>query len=288
MKDVKTSAHGLLQQNITRTDKGFRLLTSRLRLKPDFIIIGGQRCGTTSLYRYLLDHPDIAGSRRKEVHFFDNNFHRGEQWYSAHFPLSLSRQAREARGRQLVTGEASPYYLFHPRVPRRVRQLVPNAKLIVLLRNPVARAYSHYHLSVRLGFETLPFAEAIKAEQERLCGEQERMLADESYYSLSHQHHSYVARGIYVDQLKTWFDAFPRQQMLVLRSEDFFADTAVTVRQVTDFIGVNPYQESQYEVHNDIKYDSLPDTMRGFLHDYYRPHNQRLYDYLGTDFKWHS
>lgn len=289
--DMAMSAIGeftRMATSMSSAAKGFRVLSSPLRLLPDFIIIGGQRCGTTSLYRYLVEHPDIAGARRKEVHFFDNSFHRGTRWYNAHFPLSLERRAREMRGHPLITGEASPYYLFHPHAPRRVRQLVPNAKLIALLRNPVDRAYSHYHLSVRLGFETLPFEQAIESEHERLNGELERMLADDKYYSRSHQHHSYLARGIYVDQLKIWLDTFPREQILILRSEDFYADPGPAIQQVTDFIGLNPYRKARYEVHNDGKYNSLSDDMRAFLYEYYAPHNERLNDYLGMDFGWNS
>src|SRR5439155_957892 len=126
-----------------------------------------------------------------------------------------------------LTGEASPYYLFHPRVPKRVRELLPSVKLIVLLRNPCDRAYSHYHHEVRLGVEALPFEAAIEREGERLRGEPEKLLASDTYYSFNHQHYSYLARGVYIDQLLAWRgDLFPKEQLLILRSEDPYANPA--------------------------------------------------------------
>ena len=128
---------------------------ARLGLGPDFLIIGTQRGGTTSLYDYLSEHPCIAGAVKKEIEFFDLNYHRGIGWYRAHFPSVLERlYARRARGRKLVTGEATPYYLFHPHAPRRMQEAAPESRLIILLRNPVERAYSHYWHEVRHGSYT--------------------------------------------------------------------------------------------------------------------------------------
>jgi hypothetical protein len=279
-------ARSNVRSTVTRANERFRTLSSPLRLLPDFIIIGGQRCGTTSLYKYLVEHPEIAPARRKEVHFFDNNFEHGLHWYSAHFPLRLSRQAQSAFGKPLICGEASPYYLFHPLVPQRIRDTLPNVKLITLLRDPAARAYSHYHLSKRLGLEPLIFEEAIAAEDSRLAGEAERMVANERYYSLSHQHHSYLARGIYVDQIARWHATFPTEQLLILRSEDFYADPGGIIRQVTDFIGVDPIRKQHFDIHNDGKYSTLTTATRDFLYEYFEPHNQRLSEYLGRDFGW--
>ena len=146
---------------------------------PDFLIIGTQRGGTTSLYNYLLARPQIAAATRKEVHFFDNNFHRGIPWYRAHFPsLIQGDMAETIRGQRFITGEASPYYLFHPHAPARAALVVPKAKLIVLLRNPVDRAYSHYCRMVKKGRETLSFEDALAQEEIRTRGEGQRLAAD--------------------------------------------------------------------------------------------------------------
>src|SRR5579863_6754349 len=126
--------------------KAVRAASSRIRLLPDFMIIGTQKGGTTSLYNYLIDHPNISSIFKKEPHFFDFNFYKGVSWYRAHFPSLLEKYYSErVHGQKFITGEASPYYLYHPLVPQRIKETMPTAytKFIVLLRNPIDRAYSH-------------------------------------------------------------------------------------------------------------------------------------------------
>src|SRR5437016_5579333 len=183
-------------------------LTERVRGNPPhFIIIGAQRCGTTSLFEYLARHPSFSLPSQKELHFFDYQYHNGADWYRKQFPLLLGG---------VITGEASPYYLLHPHVPRRIRDWNPDVKLIVLLRNPVDRAYSHYYHEVRLEAEPLDFEAALDVEAERMEGQVERMRADPYYYSYNHQHFSYVSRGIYIHQLESWMTSvFSREQVLI-------------------------------------------------------------------------
>ena len=168
--------------------RAFRVTTSPLRMMPDFIIIGTQKGGTTSLYRYLIDHPNIAPIYIKEPHYFDIHFHKGIGWYRSHFPTAVEKYyARHVEKHDLITGEASPYYLFHPRAPQRVAKTLPKAKLIILLRNPVDRAYSQYQHQLRQpGVEPLSFEEAIAYEEKRLAGEEEKILRDEKYDSFNH------------------------------------------------------------------------------------------------------
>lgn len=260
----------------------YRMLTGRFRLLPDFIIIGAQRCGTTSLHSYLTAHPLVGAPCEKELHFFDYGFERGLAWYRSNFPWRL----RRALGQTFITGEASPYYMFHPLAARRIRQAVPDARLIVLLRNPVDRAYSHYHHTVRIGRETLSFEDAIEAEPERLDGEREKILRGQGYYSHAHQSFSYVSRGIYVDQLREWMSVFPREQFLILRSEDFYADPGATVGRVLEFLGLPAWDQIRYKKFNDASYPEMDPAMRKRLADVFRPHNRRLYEYLGMDFRW--
>ncbi len=268
--------------------KIYRGLTSPLRLLPDFIVIGGKKCGTSSLYNYLVEHSDITPAFRKEVHFFDNNAGKGNTLrYRAYFPTSLyKRRFERTRGSDLITGEATPYYLFYPLAPERVRYVVPCAKLIALLRDPVDRAYSHYHHEFRRGTEKLSFEEAIEREAERLGGERERMFRDGNYDSSSHRRHSYLSRGNYVDQLQNWRKFFPKEQLLVLKSEDLFADPAAIVGQTLDFLGLSLLEREEYSKDNKGSYLGMDPTIRRRLVDYFRPHNERLYDYLGRDFGW--
>lgn len=254
---------------------------------PHFIIIGGQRCGTTSLYEYLKKHPCIFSALVREVHFFDDNFAKGVSWYRAHFPTLLYRNyIKSIRKQDFVTGEASPYYLFHPHAPKRVHETIPRVKLIVLLRDPIDRAYSHYHHEVRLGFENLSFKEAIKKERERLRGQLEKIANNDNYVSFNHNHYSYVSRGIYVDQLKIWMRFFPRKQILILKSEDLFDNPSRNFDSVTDFLQLPKWQLKEYRKYHVGHYTKMGATIRKQLLDFFEPHNQRLFDYLKMDFGW--
>jgi Sulfotransferase domain len=267
--------------------EGYGLATSAMRSLPDFIIIGGQRCATSSLHLYLAEHRAIGAPSMKEVHFFDLNFDRGFLWYRGHFPTAaymhvLSRIA----GMRSTTGEGSPYYMFHPTAPYRIADTLPDVKLIVMLRDPVARLISHYHHERSLGFEHLPLSEALKLENERLEGEEERIISDPTYNSYSHQHHSYVARGRYAEQLERWFDVFPREQILILESKRFFSDPTSGYDRTLGFLGMPPAGRTSFEAVNTLRYPPVEVDLRAELYDYYRTHNARLYAMLGQDYDW--
>src|SRR5215471_396843 len=152
----------------------YRGMSSSMRVMPDFLIIGGQRCGTASLYYYLTEQHGIISAATKEVHFFDDFYTRGLDWYRAQFATVTYKYYIESVLRHpFITGEASPYYIFHPHAPRRIAQVLPHVKIIALLRNPIDRAYSQHWLEVKGKYETLPFEEAIKREPERIAGEHE-------------------------------------------------------------------------------------------------------------------
>lgn len=257
------------------------LLTSNSKHVPDFLIIGAQKCGTTSLYNYLIQHPQIIPALYKEVHFFDINFEKGLDWYRRQFPLLL-----ESSKKWRITGEASPYYIFHPHTPKRVFQIMPKTKLIVLLRNPADRAYSHYHHQVRMGTESLSFNEAIKKEKSRLKSEIMKMLKDENYHSLPYQYYSYLARGRYVEQLKTWMNLFPMEQFLILKSEDFYSNPAIVFHRVLDFLELPRFELKQYTKDNTGDYLKLDLQLRNDLLAYFKPYNRQLYKCLGIDFNW--
>jgi hypothetical protein len=253
---------------------------------PDFVIIGAQKGGTTFLYDLLSQHPLVEPAAKKELHFFDHRFDFGVEWYSRCFP-----RPRWEGGRRTITGEASPYYLFHPHAARRAAEVVPEARLIALLRNPVERAYSHHQQLVRKGGEPLGFEEAIVAEEARLRDERDRMLEDEHYASFEHQRLSYLSRGIYVDQLLRWSEFFDREQMLVLKAEDFFKNPRDTLMLVLEFLGLPGWEPAAEELEgakrNEGGYEREMDpATRKRLEEYFEPHNNRLYDFLGTDFGW--
>lgn len=265
------------------------LPTSPLRLEPHYLIIGAQRSGTTSLYRYLIQHPGVGPVLlEKGVHFFDVNYEKGLAWYRSHFPSVVYRRwVRSRYGMELLAGEASPYYLFHPLAPDRVAGDLPGAKLIVMLRDPVRRAYSQYRHEVDRGFEHLPtFEDALAAEPDRLAGEIERITSDPTYRSFNHQHFSYLARGHYLDQLERWLARFPRECLLLIESAQFFADPHAALERVHRFLGLPPWPPPPIVKHNAGRYPGMREGTRERLVAHFAEPNRALYRLLGVDFGW--
>ena len=254
-------------------------LTSAARPLPDFLILGAQKGGTTALYSYLRRHPSITGPSWKEVSYFDRHYVRGEAWYRGNFP-------NKARTRGKLVGEASPSYLFHPLAPERVRADIPNAKLVALLRNPVDRALSHYNHEVALGREPLSFEAALAAEEARLAGEVERLVAEPRYFSREWWSHTYQARGRYAEQLERWLAVFPREQLLIVPSDDLAAEPAEAHARVLDFLGAAPQRLDQYPRVYEREYEPMnPETREQLAAEFEEP-NQRLYELLGRELGW--
>ncbi len=257
--------------------RAYGLATASVRPLPDFLILGAQKAGTTALYAYLRWHPEITGPSFKEVSFFDRHYVRGERWYRAHLP---------ARRSGTIVGEASPSYLFHPLAPQRVAQLLPHARLIALLRNPVDRAFSHYQHEVALGREPLTFEEAIDREDERMQGEVEHMLRDPEYFSEAWWNYTYLARGQYAAQLERWFQAFPRERLLVLLTDELADDPAGTHRRVLEFLGVEPQELSSYPRIFERKYEQMASETRARLERSFEEPNDRLASLLNRQLPW--
>jgi hypothetical protein len=274
---VKTAAPRLIWR--------YRKTTWRLRALPDFIIIGAQKAGTTSMFRYLSQHSKLLPSCVKEVHFFDgglnsdvDNFAKGEGWYRAHFPLKKHLNDHSK------TFEASPLYIFNPFTAKRIFDLVPEVKIIALLRNPTERAISHYFREKRKGRESLPILEALQEEEKRL----ESVDNNKDYKHKNFRHFTYKRRGLYKEQIERFLSYFPMQQMFVLSSEDFFREPDHTLRQVFEFVGVDTgfkikdlrpraVGKNKRKVHADVYQ---------YLNDYFLPHNQALYTLLGKSYEW--
>lgn len=251
-----------------------------LRPLPDFLIVGGQRCGTTSMFHVLRGHPDVvAPVFHKGVHYFDVNFHRGEAWYRGHFPV-------RSDVRRTLAFESSPYYMHHPSAPSRIATALPGVRLIVMLRDPVERAYSAYEHEFARGFETEPFERALDLEPERLAGEAARMLADPTYQSHSHRHHGYATRGEYADQLARLFELFGRDRVLVLESDRFFEQPAAELPKVLDFLGLDPWRPSSFEQHNARPRPPMPAYLRDRLDERFGPHDEMLGQLLGESPRW--
>ncbi|MCK6473392.1 MAG: sulfotransferase domain-containing protein [Planctomycetes bacterium] len=256
-------------------------------VKPDFLILGGQKCGSTTLFGTLIQHPDIFRPRKKEPMYFTHRFNRRAAWYRANFPSYPVKAARKLMGKRFVTFEASPYYLFHPLAPQRVRSQLPDVKLIALLREPVERAYSHYQHMIRINRETLKFEDAIAKEEERLSGEREKMLSEDGFNSDSFRFLSYKARGIYVDQLMEWTKEFPRERLLVLQTEALKRDPQAVTDRVLDFLGLPRWNGFVHKPENVGGYkEPMGSAIREELRTYFKPHNERLWTWLGERWDW--
>jgi hypothetical protein len=257
----------------------YRQKTARFRCLPDFIIIGAQKGGTSSLLYYLSQHPQLSIHDINEIHFFDIQYLRGINWYRSLFPLKIMNKK---------TGEASPYYLFHPHVAQRVYTHCPKVKLIVMLRNPVYRAYSNYMMQKQNGrFDPLhTFEEAIEIEEDKLSEEANKLLNNPLYHSIIHQRFSYLARGMYYTQLTKWLKYFPLNQFLFIKSEDFFNDPFQELLRVYQFLGIKIQKSVNLTPQNTNNYLPMNEKTRSCLYTYFAEENKKLSEILGSDFLW--
>lgn len=260
-------------------------MTAPLRSMPDFVVIGAQKAGTTSFFEYITSLPEVHSGLRKEIHYFDRlMYHREPAWndeiyYRSMFPPVWTE----------ATGEASPYYMFHPLAVDRLAAMVPGAVLVALLRDPVERAYSHYHHERREGREDLSFPDAIAAEAERLAGEEERLRSDPTAGSFAYRHHSYLSRGRYASQLARVFDHYPRRRVLVVDSHRFFASPRRNLAGVLGAIGVPPSRARDAEVGHIARrgeYPEMAPATERALRSKFAPHDRALRDLLGRSFSW--
>jgi tetratricopeptide (TPR) repeat protein len=285
---VALSKQGKVQESIALFQTAVRLQTiaSRPELSeigwnseklrsPDFTIVGSPRCGTTSLYKYITSHPQILAAANKEICFFSEHFNKGMAWYQAHFPPDIEAH-------NFLTGEATPTYLTHPLAPERLYGCLPNMKLIVILRNPSDRAFSHYQMLVRRGTERRSFEIAIDSELKLLADATETSLADSSYWKDCH----YIYKSLYFYHLKQWMNIFPREQFLILQSEEFYANPAIALKQVFEFLGVSDFQLRDYPKYNGANYQPGDDVLHRRLREYFQPHNRKLAEFLNREFCW--
>jgi hypothetical protein len=252
-----------------------RLLTSPLRTLPDFLLMGFPKCGTTSLYMYLTQHPQIAAAFEKETRYF--NYHQtwGLLWYRANFPTVFEKALRARGGKRVLTGEGTPLYILDPDTYRGIHSMNPEAKIIILLRNPIDRAYSNYRHLCRLGMAgRLDIGAYLDRE---LAGPPSK---ESPFLNIA-------ASGVYVDYIRKLHAVFPRKQVLILKSEDLFAEPEATVGRCLRFLALPPNPLGKYGKFNDGRHkEGLDRAARKRLADFYRPHNRELYDYLGVDFGW--
>lgn len=263
-----------------------RNLRARTGCLPDFIILGTQKGGTTSLYRYLIQHPHIHTATRKEIGYFNKRYDRSLPWYRTHFPTRLTRTFhRQVKRHPFITGEADPAYILDPHALHAIRKLTPGVKLILLLRDPVQRAWSHYRHALRLGVEPLGFDAALDAEEERIENQWTRMMRGEAYLGLQIYHYAYQRTGHYAEQMDPLLALFPREQVLIMKSEDLFIDPPATVARVVEFLGLPAFPLTDYRTYNQGVRDELEPHLRQRLEAYFEPHCRRLFA-LDETLRW--
>lgn len=280
-----------LTEWVRRSLVTYGVRTSERRPLPDFLIIGTKRGGTTSMWNYLIQHPLVLrlfpAWNTKASHYFEENWGESLAWYRSHFPTERYRALAERRhGGPTRVGEAAPLYMFHPLAAQRVHDVLPDVRLIVLLRDPVDRAFSHWKERRNNGLEPLDFATALEREDERTAGEREKLIADPTYFSEPYDWYTYRARGRYIEHLEPWLERFDRTQLLILQSEDLYTDPAGIYATTLEFLRLPPHTLRDFEVYNDRPSEPMDADVRAELTAYYQPYNAALSERLGVQFDW--
>ena len=268
---VQAYQKGCYQHTILeRPDLKARTWKAQKELGPDYIIIGAGKCGTSSLHKYIGAHPNVLLPHKKELNFFNSHLTWGKEWYLAQFPSITDSP-------DFVTGESSPGYFHSHSVDTRIHNFFPTTKFILLLRNPVDRAVSwHYH-NVKRGWENRRLETVMDAEIARLS-----QLSEADYATAG----GHLAEGLYFYKLRRWMSLFEKEQFLVLESETFYSQTSTVMKEVFDFLELAPYEAQNYPKYNIGSYSKISPSLRQKLEDVFRPHNQKLSEYLNKDFSW--
>lgn len=264
-------------------------LTAGARMTPSFLIVGAKRAGTTSMYQSVVGHPQVMSAvLLKEVHYFDTHYQQGWAWYQGHFPTKLNAAIRARRiGLPMITGEATPYYMWHPLSPARIQADLPEVRLIVLVRDPVQRAYSEHAHGVTGGWETeRSFERALELEGERIAGERERLIADPTYHSVHYAHHAYLQRGHYIEQLETMEAVFGRDRIHVIDSDALFDDAGPAMAGLFSFLRLSEWAVPRLHNLNARPRSRLTPELSERLAAHFEPADQRLADWLGWTPSW--
>tara|TARA_Y100000996_G_C22552171_1_gene654098 strand:+ start:1429 stop:2511 length:1083 start_codon:yes stop_codon:yes gene_type:complete len=271
------------QQN---TFSPFRKITSKIRTTPDFIIFGGTRSGCMTLTKYILEHTNVFLVRN--AHFFEYMYSNKLQWYKLHFPTNLYKSFYHLKNKKkLLVGEQTGTYYAHPDVPKRIREHLPDVKLIAMFRNPVKSTYSKYYHFFNEGQELNSFDDAIKMELERIkiANENPDFVTSNPNFDSDVNFH-YLRHGHYAEKLKNWFSVFPKEQILILTNDEFNADIDKTLNQVFDFLELPSYTVKNKIKHNVGKYPEMKDSTKKLLQNYFKPHNEEFYNLIGRKLDW--
>ena len=272
-KIFRTIKYLIIQRNVYG-------ITSFIRVLPDFFVVGVVRSGTTSLYYYLDQHPCVMKSAYDELGFFDSNFDLGWNWYKSLFPTIMQKKKIEKRNGKFLTFDDTPFYVYNSTAVKRIKRNFPDAKIIVIFRNPIDRAYSNYFLGVNGGKEKRKFDDLIEEEMILINRRNKQVLFDETLSE------TYLGRGLYAEQLKVWFSEFPKDSVKIIKSEEFAENTQDIMKDLFQFLDLPEYKISNIEKKNVTKYPPMKKETREKLEEFFRSHNKELYNMLGKDYGW--
>lgn len=275
-------------QNAIRTaTRAVGRATSGVRMLPDLIVAGAQRCGTTTLYRLLVDHPAIVRPLfHKGIGYFDIGYDHPWSWYRGHFPVAPVAAARTRAYGKPLTFDSSGYYMFHPLAAERIARHLPDVKVVTLVRDPVERAFSAYKHEKARGFETEDFETALALEDERLAGEVERIQADPSYQSFHHRHHAYVGRGRYAEQIVRLQEALSPEQVFVIDANRFFAEPVEQFARLQEWLGLPVHDPAKVEQANARPSKPMAESLRSALLERFDESDAELSAILGATPSW--
>ena len=257
----------------------FKGINAKNHALPNFIIIGAMKSGTTSLYNYICDHPSVISAEYDEIGFFDSNYHLGLNWYRSLFPTKKQLKSLEQKEGQGITGEDTPFYFWNEEAANRIKDILPNVKLIIILRNPINRAYSEYHDKIQSGRITKSFEEYIHSELEDLkknspppskCNEDDSMLL----------------RGIYSEQFEIWTKIFSRKQIIVLQSEQLLEKPQKVLNDICYFLGLTEFNLKNKFSEKKKEYEDMNPQTREILRDFYHSHNEKLFRMIEKRYDW--
>jgi len=261
-------------------------LTSGSRVLPSFFVIGGVRCGTTSLYHYLGQHNCIKSAAYDELGYFDDNFHLGLNWYRSLFTTKSIQKEVESNYGKFLTFDVTPFYIYNPLVVDRISKFSPEVKIIASLRNPIDRAYSNFNDRIqREGDVKTTFEEIVQNEiefvEENIDNENDEFLVNTFYESL-------LARGLYAKQLEYWLKRIPKENICIISSEDLQSNTDNTLSEIFEFLDIPKQKIQDTTRQNKIEYPKMDVTTREILNEFFKPYNEKLFGLLGKRFSWND
>ena len=273
-------------------------ITGFIRVIPDFLVIGAKRCGTTSLYRHLPEHQCISRSLRDNIGFFNENYHLGINWYKSLFPTKFTRDKIIKKHGKFLTYDVTPQYLREPYVAKRMFQMFPKMKLIVLLRNPVDKSYSHHIMGRNsntlhnnpewkgIDNKQVSFEYIVNRDIEYISKyEKENGKLDDSYFR-NVITKTNLARGFYAQFLRKWFDVYDRKQFLILSSSELANSTQKTLNKIFKFLEIPEYDIPDTTKINTQKYEPMNKQTREILIKFFKKYNNELYELIDRKFDW--